>query len=186
MDKQELKINYDGSGVKILYGFGVFFFIAGVIALLVAVIGWFSHLGNSGSSYSADEATALVGASLAGTFFPIGIALLFAGAVCIGLSSIVKTALYQRTVLESQYEFLDIKNFGVDAINTTSVTVEITEGWAESATAQEKYKAEKLIPNMRPNQVITYVYSKNKMEIWSKSFWEEESNNPDYKLIYKN
>jgi hypothetical protein len=103
MEKQVLNVSYKSSGVKTLNGFGVFFFVVGIISLLIAVIGGFVYLGNS-DSYSGAE-TALVGASLAGTFFPIGILLLFAGAVCAGLSGIAKTALYKRTILEQQYDF---------------------------------------------------------------------------------
>jgi hypothetical protein len=47
--------------------------------------------------------------SLLGTFFPIGVASLFAGAVCTGLSSIAKTALYKRIILEQEYLFSEIE-----------------------------------------------------------------------------
>jgi hypothetical protein len=189
-EKKVLEINYQGSGIKTLNGFGVFFFILGAIAIFVALIGGCIYLNNIGS-YISDKKDALVGASLAGTFFPLGIYLLAAGAVCIGLSSIAKTALFKRAVLESEYEFLsegEMEQFpesnNVD-IATDDGDVS-PKGWAEGITEGQKRSAERLIPKMYPNQVIVYVCSKNKMEIWNISFWEEEKNNPKYKLIYKN
>jgi hypothetical protein len=91
MELKELIVNYKGSGVKTLKGFGVFFFVTGVIALLVALIGGIFYLN----------------ASLAGKFFPLGIILLFFSAVCVGLLSIAKMALYKRSILEEQYYILD-------------------------------------------------------------------------------
>jgi hypothetical protein len=103
MKTQELFVSYRGSGVKTLNGFGVFFFVIGSLALLTAIIGGTVYLVNIGSYYSSDEA--LVGASLAGAFFPVSCVSLFAGAVCTGLSSIAKVALYKRIILEQQYFF---------------------------------------------------------------------------------
>jgi hypothetical protein len=179
-EKKVLVVNYQGSGVKTLNRFGVFFFVLGSIAMFVALIGGCIYLNNIGG-YGSDKKDALVGASLAGTFFSLGIYLLAAGAVCIGLSSIAKTALFKRVVLESEYEFQEVG----EAMQSSESNV-TSEGWAEDVTEDQKRSAELLIPKMYPNQVIAYVCFKNKMEIWNNSFWEEEKNNPKYKLIYKN
>jgi hypothetical protein len=105
MKKKELIVSYENSGVKSLEGFGIFFHIIGSLALLTVIIGGFLYIVNIGNSYSSDEATALLGASLASTFFPLVLISFFFGIVCMGLSSIAKTALYKRTILEQQYNF---------------------------------------------------------------------------------
>jgi ABC-type antimicrobial peptide transport system permease subunit len=91
IEKQKVMINYKGSGVKTLSRFGVFFFIIGIIAAIIAAIGFLRYLTN------ADTSTGL---SLASSFFPTAIGLLASAAVCTGLSSIAKTALYKRILLE--------------------------------------------------------------------------------------
>jgi hypothetical protein len=108
MEKKELIVSYEGSGVKTLSGFGVFFYLIGSLAFLTAIIGGGLYLQNIGSSYSSDQSEALLGVSLASTFFPLGLLLFFFGVVCTGLSSIAKTALYKRTILEQQYDFKHI------------------------------------------------------------------------------
>jgi hypothetical protein len=108
MEKKKIKVSYEGSGVKTLGGFSVFFFIVGGIALLVAVIGGIVYLTNT-DSYR-NEGTALAGAASFGTFFPIGIASLCAGAVCAGLSNIAKTALYKRAILREKYDFAESRH----------------------------------------------------------------------------
>jgi len=103
MEKQKIKVNYWNSGVNTLYGFGKFFLIIGFIAMLVAIIGFIVYLTNF-DSYSGAE-NAIIGISLAASFFPISIGSFAAGAICKGLSTIAKTALYKRTLLEEQYYF---------------------------------------------------------------------------------
>jgi hypothetical protein len=98
MEKQELKVSYENSGVKTLKTCGVFFFIIGVIAFFAAIVGGFLYLGDA-------ESTVLAGRYLIIASLPAGLILFFAGAVCIGLSSIAKTALYKRAVFEQQYDF---------------------------------------------------------------------------------
>jgi hypothetical protein len=114
MEKKELIVNYEGGGVKTLSGFGVFFHIIGSLALLTAIIGGFLYLQNIESSYTSDEDKALLGASLARAFFPLGLISFFFGAVCIGLSSIAKTALYKRTIFEQQYDIHDKSETNID------------------------------------------------------------------------
>jgi hypothetical protein len=109
MEKKKIKVSYEDSGVKTLNGFGVFFFVAGTIALVVAVIGGLVYLGSDGEP-------ALGGASLAGALFPAGISLFAAGAVCTGLSSIARTALYKRMILEYQYDFVSESYYDPKAI----------------------------------------------------------------------
>jgi hypothetical protein len=114
MEKKELIVNYEGSGVKTLSGFGVFFYVIGSLALLTAIIGGVLYLQNTGSSSSSDEADAILGVSLASAFFPLGLLSFFFGAVCSGLSNIAKTAFYKRAILEQQYDFLDRSKLNID------------------------------------------------------------------------
>ena len=103
---KEIKINYKGSGVKTLDGFGTFFFVIASLAALVAVIGFIMYLANDMDSRSEME-YAMIGLSLASSFLPIAIGSVAGGAICQGLSTIAKTALYKRTLLEKQYQFVE-------------------------------------------------------------------------------
>ncbi len=100
MEKREIKINYDGSGVKTLKTFGNTFFIVAVIALVVAVIGLFVYLGSDGYE-------SMAGISVAASFLPIAMGSFAGAAICLGLSTVAKTALYKRTLLEEQYNFTE-------------------------------------------------------------------------------
>jgi len=97
--KKEIKVNLKDSGVKTLNGFGTFFFVVAIIATFVTIIGLFMYL-------TMDyESKRLIGISLASSFFPIIIGSFAGGAICKGLSTIAKTALYKRILLEEQYHF---------------------------------------------------------------------------------
>ena len=91
MDKQNVRISYSGSGVQTLNGFGTFFFIVAAISIIVAVI----------------LTVSIVGIATAGIFITNAISSLAAGAICKGLSTVAKTALYKRMLLEKQYNFLE-------------------------------------------------------------------------------
>jgi len=91
MEKQDVRINYSGSGVQTLDGFGTFFFIVAAISIIVAVISLMT----------------IIGIVSAGTFFSIAISSLASGAICKGLSTIAKTALYKRMLLEKRYNFVE-------------------------------------------------------------------------------
>jgi len=91
MEKQNVRISYSGSGVQTLNGFGTFFFIVAVISIIVAVI----------------LTVSIVGIGTAGIFITNAISSLAAGAICKGLSTIAKTALYKRMLLEKQYNFVE-------------------------------------------------------------------------------
>jgi len=103
--KKEIKVNYQESGVKTLNGFGKFFMIVGSISALVAVIGVIIYLSNLG--YYGNKEYALIGIALASSFFPISIGAFACGAICKGLSTIAKTALYKRALLEEEYSFVE-------------------------------------------------------------------------------
>ena len=103
---EKVKISFEGSGVKTLNGFGTFFFIVASVAALVAVIGFIMYLAND-MDYSSEMKNAMIGISLASSFFPISIGSFAGGAICKGLSTIAKTALYKRTLLEKQYQFVE-------------------------------------------------------------------------------
>ena len=99
-------VNYQGSGVKTLSGFGTFFFIIGSIAILITLIGFIMYLVND-LNYSSERENALIGISVASSFFPISIGSLAAGAICQGLSSIAKTSFYKRKLIEEKYSFFE-------------------------------------------------------------------------------
>ena len=107
MENRKIKINYQDSGVKTANSFGTFFFVIGVIAILVAIIGLIMYLSNIGSYYESYRETAAVGVALASSFFPIAIGSFAAGAICKTLSTIAMTSLYKRALLEDQYSFVD-------------------------------------------------------------------------------
>ncbi|MDR1091928.1 MAG: hypothetical protein LBL79_12710 [Prevotella sp.] len=96
-EKKLLKLFYRDSGVKTLEGIGVMMFIIGGLCIFVGVVMLLS-----------DDGDTVIAVGLLASLFPF----LFFGAVCTGLSSIAKTALYQRTVMESQYEFRDTEKDG--------------------------------------------------------------------------
>jgi hypothetical protein len=107
-EKKVLKFRYENSGVKTLSGFGKFFYVIGLIALFVALICGIVCLGR----YVLDSGDATSFGFVAGVSFSIGITSFFTGIICAGLSNIAKTALYHRTVLESQYEFWNVEEKG--------------------------------------------------------------------------
>lgn len=89
MKKTEVKIDYKKSGVKTFYSFGSWFIGIGVIALIVFVL-------NSNSDDSS-LAIASIYASLSS---------FFVGAICLGLSGIARSLLYQREVLKQTHDFI--------------------------------------------------------------------------------
>lgn len=91
MEKQNVSISYSGSGVQTLNGFGTFFFIVAAISIIVALISIMS----------------IIGIMTAGIFITNAISSLAAGAICKGLSTVAKTALYKRMLLEKQYNFVE-------------------------------------------------------------------------------
>jgi len=102
---KEVRINYQGSGVKTLDSFGTFFFVIASISMLVALIGLIMYLANMDSYSGADNA--MIGISMASTLFPTAIGSFAGGAICKGLSTIAKTALLKRALLEKQYKFVE-------------------------------------------------------------------------------
>ncbi|MDR2970349.1 MAG: hypothetical protein LBU83_00260 [Bacteroidales bacterium] len=96
---KEKEVKYAGSGVKTLYGFGIAFYIIASIAILITIIGIFTYFL---ADYSKEQ---INGLSLASSFFPIAISSFAGGAICQGLSTIAKTALFKKTLLEEQYNF---------------------------------------------------------------------------------
>jgi hypothetical protein len=90
-ERQEVVVNYANSGVITMKGFGILFIGMGVLSVAVALVVLLASEGN------------LLGISASLSMLAIGF--FAAGAICLGLSSIAKTALYQRTLLEQQYHF---------------------------------------------------------------------------------
>ncbi|MDR2286499.1 MAG: hypothetical protein LBE04_03330 [Prevotellaceae bacterium] len=91
IEKQEVIVNYKGSGVKTLKGFGVLFFVLGSLALLVSIIG-------------------VIGMRILTEIFLISIILFFFGAVCTGLSCIALVVLCKREMLCQQYNFMSCES----------------------------------------------------------------------------
>jgi len=89
-EKQKVTINYKGSGVKTLKVCSISFFIlAGILAATAFIV--------STNRYSSGvEIVSFLGGAI--FIFAFGLMLL-------GLSTIAKTALYKRTLLEEKYEF---------------------------------------------------------------------------------
>jgi hypothetical protein len=91
-------------------------------------------------------------------------------------------------------EIKDIIQMEYKRKNESVIINEIKDGladinknrWANSVTDAEMLEANGLIDAMKANQVIAFVRSKGRMEIWSSDFWDKEKDNPDYKLIYIN
>lgn len=97
VEKTTIKINFEGSGVKTLTGLGDMFLALALFCLLGCVITLLSYM----TAYSSQEALYL---TLITTFLTSFIGLLTAYAICIGLSSIARTALYQRMIIEQKYD----------------------------------------------------------------------------------
>jgi hypothetical protein len=110
MEKQRIEINYSGSGVKSLRGFGTFFLIIAFIATIVTVIGFIIFLSNLGS-YRGEE-NALIGISLAASFFLFAIGSFACGAICRGLATIAEEALFKKTVIDEQYDLVEVGDAG--------------------------------------------------------------------------
>src|SRR5690554_4594516 len=100
-DKEIVKVDFKNSGVKTLKGFGVLFIIIAIIATLIAIIGLIIYKGNEGGYFNDKAASGL---SMAFNYFLISVGTYPIGAICIGLSSIAKTSLYKRTLLEEKYD----------------------------------------------------------------------------------
>lgn len=83
-------------------------------------------------------------------------------------------------------EIKKLLNFNFSQKHIVSEDITNMDGWSSQVTNDEKIKAGLLLENLKPNQVIAYVHSRKKMEIWSCEFWEREKNNKNYKLIYRN
>lgn len=105
--KQIVIKGYPYSGVKTGNWFGVFFMVIGVLAVITTAIGFIMYLIASGSRYGEEDA--ILGLSLASTFFPISIGSFASSAICLCVSTIARTALYQRTLLEETYDFVEYK-----------------------------------------------------------------------------
>jgi hypothetical protein len=115
-EKKLLKLSYRGSCVKTLEGIGAMVFIIGGISVF---IGFIMLL------LTDDSGDRVIAVYLLASFPP----LLILGVICSGLSSIAKTALYQRIIMESEYEFWDIEKKG-----------EIPEDKPESGNKEENQK----------------------------------------------
>jgi hypothetical protein len=97
---KEVKVNYKNSGVKTLRGIGKFFMVVGCIASAIAIISFVEFVVNDSDHYGST--------GLVSTFFMLALFSFAAGAICLGLSGIAKTALYNRALLEQQYEFEEV------------------------------------------------------------------------------
>lgn len=88
MEKEKIKLNYKNSGVNTLKSFGSWFIGIGAIALIVFFL-----------SINSEDASLIV-ASIC-----VSLSSFFAGGICLGLSGIARSVLYQREVLRQKYDF---------------------------------------------------------------------------------
>lgn len=105
-EKNLIKVNYNGSGVKTLSGFGTFFIVIASIAIIIALINIIIYV-DSLNSYSWERDNYASCYSIAVYFFSLSVGSYAIGAICLGLSTITKTALYRRTLLENQFIFVE-------------------------------------------------------------------------------
>lgn len=91
--RQPIYVDYSGSGVKTTKGWATFFVVIGCISLLLAIIGFIRLL--SDYRVEADALAALL----------TSISAFIIAAILTAISSIAKTALFKRALLEQEYEF---------------------------------------------------------------------------------
>lgn len=93
MEKRNIKVDFWGSGINTLKGFGVTFYIIGALLPIVGIIGL-------ATSYDGDFIIIL-------PLLLISMIICLAfGAICFGLSGMAKTALYKKAIMEDDYEFI--------------------------------------------------------------------------------
>ena len=97
MEKKVVKVDYRGSFVKTLSILGLSFFILGIISIIPTIVGFINYLKGNSSEYYIN---------MADYFLTYTIVLITSGAICRGISTMAKTALYKRALLEQEYEFM--------------------------------------------------------------------------------
>lgn len=105
--RQPIYVDYSGSGVKTTKGWATFFVVIGCISLLLAIIGFIRLL----SDYRV-EADAALAALLT------SISAFIMAAILTAISSIAKTALFKRALLEQEYDFNQSKDNCTNTENT--------------------------------------------------------------------
>ena len=130
MEKQNIRINYSGSGVKTLNGLATFFFIMASVEALVFVIVFMRYIVNyMDYDLPLELKTIIQAISVADSYFRIAIVFFASYTIFKLLSNTAKTALYKRTILEEQYCFVDIiliaeENFSIGEIVMNKYTGE--------------------------------------------------------------
>ncbi len=97
--KKIVKTDYKNGGFQTLNGFAKAFYVCSVAAALVALISFFGY-------YSEDRLYEFTKLIIAGYSLLVTFISLLSGAICQGLSIVVKTAFYQKTLLEKEYKFV--------------------------------------------------------------------------------
>ena len=97
--EKEVKTGFDQGGFKTLKGFAFFFMICAIIFTLVTLVNFVGFL----AADRFDKYTKLI---VAGYSLFIALVSLLSGAICQGLSVMVKTALMQGALLEKEYRFV--------------------------------------------------------------------------------
>jgi hypothetical protein len=110
MEKQKVTIDYRRSGVNTLNGFGRLFLIVGILLSFGTLISLFLDI-------ELGSFIILIGASVSSFIL---------GAICTCLSGIAKTSLYQRSLLEHQYDFVDADSKSESSGETTQNAEQIT------------------------------------------------------------
>ena len=105
-EKIQIKVNVEGGGVRTLDFTGTLLMTIGIISAIVTIVGFIMYLVNK-DGYSSDLEYAMIGISLASTFLPVAVCAIAGGAICSGLSTIARTALYKRKLMEQDYKFVE-------------------------------------------------------------------------------
>lgn len=88
MEKEIIKINFEKSGVQTLMSLGYWFIVIASIGLIVFIL-----------SINSENTSLII------TSICVSLSSYFAGGLCLGLSGIARSALYQREVLRQKYDF---------------------------------------------------------------------------------
>ncbi|HHV86242.1 MAG TPA: hypothetical protein GXX42_10600 [Petrimonas sp.] len=109
MEKIDIKVNYNGSGVKTLHKFGTLFILIGIVAtiLVVAALIMYSEEKSSYNGYSSVRQEASVAVPFGIASMVLAICSYAFGAICLGLQSIARTSLYKKSILEQNYNFIE-------------------------------------------------------------------------------
>ena len=106
MEKQKIKVNYSGSGIKTLSGLGTFLLFIAVIYTAADVL---IFLDSDIGSIEKPERFGWVVKYVINISLHFPIVIFVTGVICKILSALLKSPLYKRALLEEQYGFYEEK-----------------------------------------------------------------------------